>query len=68
MTRDEVERELSDITAEIDRLQVRALFLQTRLRRLQAEEGAARPGWPIVRALQATGARISTSASPRIAV
>jgi hypothetical protein len=71
MTRHETEAELSDVQAQIARLQIRELFLQTRLRRTEApevEEAAPRPGWPIARADQTSGRRISTSAPSRIAV
>jgi hypothetical protein len=70
MTRHEAEAELSEVRARIARLQVRELFRQTRLRRIadQGTEEAPRPGWPIARADHASGCRISTSASPRIAV
>lgn len=70
MTRHETQSELSEVQAQIARLQVREVFLQARLRRIEAEPGedAPRPGWPITRADQASGRRISTSAPSRIAV
>lgn len=70
MTRPETETELSEVQAQIARLQVRELFLQTRLRRTLAPEAedAPRPGWPIARADQTSGRRISTSSPPRIAL
>jgi len=70
MTRRETEIELSDVQAQIARLQIRELFLQTRLRcaRPEVEEDPPRPGWPIARTDQASGRRISTSAPSRIAV
>ena len=74
VTRHETEAELSEVQAQIARLQVRELFLQTSLRRAEAPDtgDAARPGWPIARTDQtsdhASGRRISTSSLSRIAV
>lgn len=75
MTRPETEAELSDVQAQIARLQIRELFLQTRLRhtknadaKVAGADDAGRPGWPIARTAQSSGCRISTSAAFLIAV
>lgn len=68
MTRVETEAELAEIRAQIARLQGREAFLQARLSiALDDALPQPRPGWPIQRA-HASGRRISTSASSRIAV
>jgi hypothetical protein len=66
-TEAELSNELSDVKAQIARLQIRELFLQTRLRRTEADD-SPRPGWPIARADQTSGRRISISEPSRIAV
>ena len=66
----EAEAELADVQAQIARLQIRELFLQTRLRHAKVADGddAARPGWPITRTTQTSACRISNSAPSLIAV
>ena len=69
MTRPEIEDELTELRAQIARLQGREAFLATRLAQSDAEEDGhlPRPGWPIARA-QTSGRRISTASPSRIAV